>query len=37
MWLMKDDFIKLPTTKEEINHVECLYRGIGFPGAKNKA
>jgi hypothetical protein len=30
MWLMKDDYIHLPKTDEEINHVERLYHGIGF-------
>jgi hypothetical protein len=33
MWLMKDDYIRLPITDEEINHVERLYHRIGFPGA----
>jgi hypothetical protein len=33
MWLMKDDYIHLPKTNEEINHVEWLYHHIGFPGA----
>jgi hypothetical protein len=32
-WLMKDDYIHLPKTDEEINHVERLYHRIGFPGA----
>jgi hypothetical protein len=33
MWLMKDDYIQLPKTDEEINHGERLYHRIGFPGA----
>jgi hypothetical protein len=33
MWLIKDDYIHLPKTDEEINHVERLYHRIGFPGA----
>jgi hypothetical protein len=33
MGLMKDDYIHLPKTDEEINHVERLYHRIGFPRA----
>jgi hypothetical protein len=33
MWLMKDDYIHLPKTDEEINHVGRLHHRIGFPGA----
>jgi hypothetical protein len=29
---MKDEYIKLPCIKDEINHVERLYRAVGHPG-----
>jgi hypothetical protein len=32
-WTMRHDFIKLPKTDEEINHVERLFRACGHPGA----
>jgi hypothetical protein len=32
-WTMRHDFIKLPKTDDEINHVERLFRAYGHPGA----
>jgi hypothetical protein len=31
MYAMKDDYIKLPSTEDESNHVERLYRAVGHP------
>jgi hypothetical protein len=33
MWELKDEYIYLPWTKEEINHVERLFRTCGHPCA----
>jgi hypothetical protein len=32
MYATKDEYIKLPRTEDEINHVERLYLNIGHPG-----
>jgi hypothetical protein len=32
MYAMEDEYIKLPRTKDEINHVDRLYRAVGHPG-----
>jgi hypothetical protein len=31
LWAIKGDYIKMPTTKEEIEHVESLFRLVGHP------
>jgi hypothetical protein len=31
LWEIKSDYIKLPKTKEDIAHVEELFRHVGYP------